>query len=162
MIIVMKPKATKEEIEKVKSVIKELGYSPHPIEGILRTVIGVVGDDRGKPHDLDVLKQLQGVEKAVPVLQPYKLTSREVNDETSVFNVGGVTVGDKRIPIIAGPCSVENEEQIMTIASSIRDSGASMLRGGAFKPRTSPYSFQGLEKRDWNSSSRQKKLPDCP
>ena len=162
MIIIMKPKATKEEIDKVKSVIRELGYSPHPIEGILRTVIGVVGDDRGKPHDLDVLKQLKGVDKAVPVLQPYKLTSREVTDETSVFNVGGVTVGDKRIPIIAGPCSVENEEQIMTIASSIRDSGASMLRGGAFKPRTSPYSFQGLGKEGLELLVRAKEMTGLP
>ncbi|MXZ12895.1 MAG: 3-deoxy-7-phosphoheptulonate synthase [Candidatus Dadabacteria bacterium] len=162
MIVVMKQKATKEEIDKVKSIIKELGYSPHPIEGILRTVIGVVGDDRGKPHDLDVLKQLQGVEKVVPVLQPYKLTSREVNDETSVFNVKDVAVGDKRIPIIAGPCSVESEEQIMTIAASIKDSGASMLRGGAFKPRTSPYSFQGLGKEGLELLVRAKEMTGLP
>ena len=162
MIVVMKPKATKEEIDKVKSIIKELGYSPHPIEGILRTVIGVVGDERGKPYDMDALKQLQGVEKVVPVLQPYKLTSREVNDETSVFNVGGVSVGDKKIPIIAGPCSVESEEQIMTIAASIKDSGASMLRGGAFKPRTSPYSFQGLGKEGLELLVRAKEMTGLP
>ena len=162
MIVVMKPNATREEIDKIKSVIKELGYSPHPIEGILRTVIGVVGDERGKPHDLDILKQLQGVDKVVPVLQPYKLTSREVDDETSIFNVGGVTVGDKRIPIIAGPCSVENEEQIMTIAASIKDSGASMLRGGAFKPRTSPYSFQGLGKEGLELLVKAKEMTGLP
>ncbi len=146
MIVVMKTSATKEEIDKVRSAVSDLGYSPHPIEGILRTVIAVVGDERGKPHDLDVLKQLQGVDKVVPVVQPYKLTSREINDETSVIDIEGVTVGSSSIPIVAGPCSVENEEQIMTIATSIRESGASMIRGGAFKPRTSPYSFQGLGK----------------
>lgn len=162
MIVVMKQKATKEDIDKVKSVIKELGYSPHSIEGILRTVIGVVGDDRGKPHDLDVLKQLQGVEKVVPVLQPYKLTSREVNDETSAFNVDGVTVGGRNIPIIAGPCSVEDEEQIMTIAASIKDSGAAMLRGGAFKPRTSPYSFQGLGKEGLELLIKAKEVTGLP
>lgn len=146
MIVIMKTGATGDEIGNVKSVIRELGYSPHPIEGVLRTVIGVVGDERGKPEHLDSLKQLQGVDKVVPVLQPYKLTSREINDETSFFDVDGVTVGGEKVQIIAGPCSVENEDQIMTIAGSIRDSGAAMLRGGAFKPRTSPYSFQGLGK----------------
>lgn len=144
MIVIMKTGATGDEIDNVKSVVRELGYSPHPIEGVLRTVIGVVGDERGKPEHLDSLKQLQGVDKVVPVLQPYKLTSREVNDETSFFDVDGVTVGGGKVQIIAGPCSVENEDQIMTIAASIKDSGAAMLRGGAFKPRTSPYSFQGL------------------
>ncbi len=162
MIVVMKPKATREEIDKVKSVISELGYSPHSIEGVLRTVIGVVGDDRGKPNDLNVLKQLQGVDKVVPVLQPYKLTSREVHDETSVFSVDGITIGDKQIPIIAGPCSVENEEQIMSIAISLKDSGASMLRGGAFKPRTSPYSFQGLGKEGLELLAKAKEVTGLP
>ncbi len=162
MIVVMKPKATREEIDKVKSVISELGYSPHSIEGVLRTVIGVVGDDRGKPNDLNVLKQLQGVDKVVPVLQPYKLTSREVHDETSVFSVDDITIGDKQIPIIAGPCSVENEEQIMSIATSLKDSGASMLRGGAFKPRTSPYSFQGLGKEGLELLAKAKEVTGLP
>jgi len=144
MIVVMKSEATKEEIEKVKSNIEELGYKAHPIEGVLRTVIGVVGDDRGKPHHAENLKQLQGVERVVPIVQPYKLASREVKEETSCFNISGVEVGNKKIPIIAGPCSVESEEQLMEIAFAVKDAGASMLRGGAFKPRTSPYSFQGL------------------
>ncbi len=162
MIVVMKTKATEEEIKKVKSVIKEMGYSPHPIEGILRTVIGVVGDERGKPHDMDALRQLKGVEKVVPVLQPYKLTSREVNDETTAFNVNDVTVGGRKIPVIAGPCSVESEEQVMSIATSIKESGASMLRGGAFKPRTSPYSFQGLGKEGLELLTQAKEITGLP
>jgi len=146
MIVVMKNEATKEEIDKVKSLIKELGYKPHPIEGILRTVIGVVGDDRGKPHHAEVLRQYNGVDKVVPIEQPYKLASREVQGSTSPVKVAGTIVGDKNITVIAGPCSVENEEQLMEIAKSVKASGATMLRGGAFKPRTSPYSFQGLGK----------------
>ncbi len=146
MIVVMKNEATKEEIEKVKSLIKELGYKPHPIEGILRTVIGVVGDDRGKPHHAEVLRQCNGVDKVVPIEQPYKLASKEVQGSTSPVKVAGTIVGDKNIAVIAGPCSVENEEQLMEIAKSVKASGATMLRGGAFKPRTSPYSFQGLGK----------------
>jgi len=144
MIVVMKSDATKEDIEKVKSTIEELGYKSHPIEGVLRTVIGVVGDDRGKPHHAENLKQLQGVERVVPIVQPYKLASREVKEEASCFNIAGVEVGNRKIPIIAGPCSVESEDQLMEIAFAVKDAGASMLRGGAFKPRTSPYSFQGL------------------
>ena len=146
MIVVMKNEATKEEIEKVKSLIQELGYKPHPIEGILRTVIGVVGDDRGKPHHAEVLRQYNGVDKVVPIEQPYKLASKEVQGSTSPVKVAGTIVGDKNIAVIAGPCSVENEEQLMEIAKSVKASGATMLRGGAFKPRTSPYSFQGLGK----------------
>ena len=146
MIVVMKNEATKEEIDKVKSLIKELGYKPHPIEGILRTVIGVVGDDRGKPHHAEVLRQFNGVDKVVPIEQPYKLASREVQGSTSPVKVAGTIVGDKNITVFAGPCSVENEEQLMEIAKSVKASGATMLRGGAFKPRTSPYSFQGLGK----------------
>ncbi|MEE9194096.1 MAG: 3-deoxy-7-phosphoheptulonate synthase [Thermodesulfobacteriota bacterium] len=146
MIVVMKNEATKEEIDKVKSLIRELGYKPHPIEGILRTVIGVVGDDRGKPHHAEVLRQYNGVDKVVPIEQPYKLASKEVQGSTSPVKVAGTIVGDKNITVIAGPCSVENEEQLMEIAKSVKASGATMLRGGAFKPRTSPYSFQGLGK----------------
>ena len=146
MIVVMKNEATKEEIDKVKSLIEELGYSPHPIEGILRTVIGVVGDDRGKPHHAEVLRQSKGVDKVVPIEQPYKLASREVQGATSPVKVAGTIVGENNIAVIAGPCSVENEEQLMDIARSVKESGATMLRGGAFKPRTSPYSFQGLGK----------------
>ena len=146
MIVVMKSDATKKEIDKVKSTIEELGYKAHPIEGELKTVIGVVGDDRGKPHHAENLKQLKGVEKVVPIMQPYKLASREVKEETSTFKIRDAVVGNNKIPVIAGPCSVESEEQLLEIAHAVKESGATMLRGGAFKPRTSPYTFQGMGK----------------
>ena len=162
MIIVMKNDASREEIDKVKTVIEELGYKPHPIEGILRTVIGVVGDDRGKPHHAENLKQLRGVEKVVPIVQPYKLASREVKEQTSRININGVEIGNNKISVIAGPCSVENEEQLLTIAQSVKNSGATMLRGGAFKPRTSPYSFQGLGKEGLKLLAKARKMTGLP
>ncbi len=144
MIVVMKNGASGDQIDKVQSIIKEIGYKPHIIKGVLKTIIGVVGDDRGKINHLERLSLLEGVEKVVPIVQPYKLASREINNETSILNVGNVEVGNKKIPVIAGPCSVENEEQMLETARAVKAAGASMLRGGAFKPRTSPYTFQGL------------------
>ncbi len=144
MIVVMKDGATKDQIEKVQSTIIEIGYKHHIIKGVLKSVIGVVGDDRGKLNHLERLSLLEGVEKVVPIVQPFKLASREIHNETSVLNVGDVEVGNKKIPVIAGPCSVENEEQMLETARAVKAAGASMLRGGAFKPRTSPYTFQGL------------------
>ncbi len=146
MIVVMKNGASGDQIDKVQSIIKEIGYKPHIIKGVLKTIIGVVGDDRGKINHLERLSLLEGVEKVVPIVQPYKLASREIHNETSVLNVGNVEVGNKKIPVIAGPCSVENEEQMLETARAVKAAGASMLRGGAFKPRTSPYTFQGLGK----------------
>ena len=140
----MKNGASGDQIDKVQSIIKEIGYKPHIIKGVLKTIIGVVGDDRGKINHLERLSLLEGVEKVVPIVQPYKLASREIHNETSVLNVGNVEVGNKKIPVIAGPCSVENEEQMLETARAVKAAGASMLRGGAFKPRTSPYTFQGL------------------
>jgi 3-deoxy-7-phosphoheptulonate synthase len=144
MIVVMKDGATKDQIEKVQSTIIEIGYKHHIIKGVLKSVIGVVGDDRGKLNHLERLSLLEGVEKVVPIVQPFKLASREIHNETSVLNVGNVEVGNKKIPVIAGPCSVENEQQMLETARAVKAAGASMLRGGAFKPRTSPYTFQGL------------------
>ena len=123
MIVVMKSDATKKEIDKVKSTIEELGYKAHPIEGELKTVIGVVGDDRGKPHHAENLKQLKGVEKVVPIMQPYKLASREVKEETSTFKIRDAVVGNNKIPVIAGPCSVESEEQLLEIAHAVKRIG---------------------------------------
>ena len=140
----MKNGASGDQIDKVQSIIKEIGYKPHIIKGVLKTIIGVVGDDRGKINHLERLSLLEGVEKVVPIVQPYKLASREIHNETSVLNVGNVEVGNKKIPVIAGPCSVENEDQMLETARAVKAAGASMLRGGAFKPRTSPYTFQGL------------------
>lgn len=142
----MKSTAEPKDIERVMSAIRDLGYKAHPIEGVLRTVIGVVGDDRDNTAPLESLAQLSGVEKVVPILQPYKLASREVEDKTSQVRIGDTVVGGREIAVMAGPCSVESRDQILTIARAVKKSGATMLRGGAYKPRTSPYSFQGLGK----------------
>jgi len=144
MIIVMAPDATPEEIEKVEDTIRELGYTPHAIVGVERKVIGAVGDERGKDR-LQSIETMGGVESVFPILKPYKLASREVKSTNSVIQVGGVSIGGPAIAIIAGPCSVESKEQICTTAKLVKSSGASFLRGGAYKPRTSPYSFQGME-----------------
>ena len=144
MIIVMAPGATPEQIDKVEKKIKEFGYTPHEIAGVERKVIGAVGDERGKDR-LQSIETMGGVESVFPILKPYKLASREVKPVNTVIQVDGVSVGSKEIAIIAGPCSVENKDQICTTAKMVKESGANFLRGGAYKPRTSPYSFQGME-----------------
>ena len=144
MIIVMVPDATPEEIEKVEDTIRKLGYTPHAIVGVERKVIGAVGDERGKDR-LQSIETMGGVESVFPILKPYKLASREVKSSNSVIQADGVAIGGTAIAIIAGPCSVESKEQICTTANLVKGSGANFLRGGAYKPRTSPYSFQGLE-----------------
>jgi len=144
MIIVMGAMASKSEIRSVLSKIKELGYTPHTIHGKTRKVIGAIGDERGK-FVLQALESLPGVERVVPILKPYKLASREVKPERTVIRIApGVTVGGRQLLIIAGPCSVESEQQMVDTARAVKAAGAHMLRGGAFKPRTSPYAFQGL------------------
>ena len=144
MIIVMSPGATPEQIKEVENTIKELGYTPHEIEGVERKVIGAVGNERGKDR-LQSIETMAGVESVFPILKPYKLASREVKSFNSIIKVDGVSVGDKKISIIAGPCSVESKDQICTTAKLVKEAGANFLRGGAYKPRTSPYSFQGME-----------------
>ncbi len=144
MIIVMKAKATQEQIDHVTLRITELGYVPHPIVGVERTVIGAIGDERGK-HVLESLIQAPGVEKVIPILKPFKLASKEFRPAPDSVDVSGVSVGNGGFALIAGPCSVESREQILATAHEVRAVGANLLRGGAFKPRTSPYSFQGLE-----------------
>ncbi|PLY02476.1 MAG: 3-deoxy-7-phosphoheptulonate synthase [Desulfuromonas sp.] len=145
MVIVMKNGAGKEALAEVKKRIKELGYKPHVIHGETRDVVGAVGDERGKAV-LQVLESLPGVDSVVPILKPYKLASSEVHPERSVVTIApGVTVGGNDFLVMAGPCSVESEEQIMVTAKAVKAAGAKALRGGAFKPRTSPYAFQGLE-----------------
>lgn len=143
MIIVMEPHAAKEQIELVVSEIQVLGYTPHPIYGTERTVIGAIGDERGKAR-LQSLEVLPGVESVIPILQPFKLASREFRTDDSVIHVGNVAIGGKELVVMAGPCSVESEEQIVGTARAVKAAGATVLRGGAFKPRTSPYAFQGL------------------
>jgi 3-deoxy-7-phosphoheptulonate synthase len=145
MIIVMKAGATKRERDEVIKKIKELGYKPHVIHGTTRDVIGAVGDERGKVI-LQSIELMEGVENVVPILKPYKLASREVKKETSIIKISdSVTIGDKNIVVIAGPCAVESDEQIMEVATAVKEAGAKILRGGAFKPRTSPYAFQGMK-----------------
>ena len=144
MIIVMATGAGRKEIRTVIARIKALGYTPHPIFGKEHTVIGAIGDERGKIV-LQGLESLPGVERVVPILKPYKLASREVKQERTVIRIApGVTVGDRQLLVIAGPCSVESEAQMTDTAMAVRKAGANVLRGGAWKPRTSPYAFQGL------------------
>jgi 3-deoxy-7-phosphoheptulonate synthase len=145
MIIVMKAGAVKRDKEEVLKRIKELGYKPHVIHGTTRDVIGAVGDERGKLV-LQTIESMHGVESVVPILQPYKLASKEVKREASVIRISDtVSIGGPEIIVMAGPCSVESEEQIIATAHDVKAAGAQVLRGGAFKPRTSPYSFQGME-----------------
>lgn len=144
MIVVIKPNTPEKEIKKVVSKVKELGYTPHVLPGVLRTVIACVGDQRGK-FRLQSLEAFECVEKVMPVLEPYKLASREANPEGSKVKISkDVEVGGKKFIVIAGPCSVETKEQVLRTAMEVKSAGAHALRGGAFKPRTSPYSFQGL------------------
>lgn len=143
MIIVMKQSATPEELNHVVEKIKQLGLQPNVSKGIERTVIGVIGDEdkiRIKP-----LEVYPGVEKVMPVTKPFKLVSREFHPHDTVFEMSdGTKVGDKKIIVMAGPCSVENQKMLLEIGKEVKKAGANFLRGGAFKPRTSPYSFQGL------------------
>src|SRR5512134_200418 len=139
MIIVMRQGASKKELNEVLKKIREFGYKTHIIHGVERDVIGAIGDERGKAR-LQALESLSGVEKVVPILKPYKLASREIKAEPTVIEVGG-----DGFTVIAGPCSVESREQILETATAVKKAGAHILRGGAYKPRTSPYSFQGME-----------------
>ncbi len=144
MLVVMQQGAAKKQIADVESEIVRMGYQPHPIHGVERTVIGAIGDERGKAR-LQALETMEGVERVIPILKPYKLAGRELRKEKTLIDAGGgVVFGGRRIPVVAGPCSVEGLEQICKTAEGVKAAGASVLRGGAYKPRTSPYSFQGL------------------
>lgn len=143
MIIVLKPGTKKEEYDHIIERVKEFGFKPHPIVGEERTVIACVGDERGKAQ-LQQLESLEYVENVVPILKPFKLASKETKPRSTV-HVGNVVFGNAQFVVIAGPCSVESKDQIILSAELVKAAGAQMLRGGAFKPRTSPYSFQGLE-----------------
>lgn len=143
MIIVLKPTADKTQIDHIVEKIEKLGLKPWVSEGVERTIIGVIGEE-------DVVRTLPfegipGVEKVLTILKPYKLASLDYKSEPSEVNVGkGIVIGGKRVVVMAGPCSVENRQMLLDVARTIKKSGALILRGGAFKPRTSPYSFQGL------------------
>ena len=143
MIIVMKRKADQQELDNVIKWIESVGYKPHVSRGVERTIIGAVGDERGKVV-LKAAENMPGVEKIMPILAPYKLASRETKEGNTVIRVGDVEIGGPKCVVMAGPCAVESEEQLMEAAKVVKEAGASMLRGGAYKPRTSPYSFQGM------------------
>jgi 3-deoxy-7-phosphoheptulonate synthase len=142
MVVVMQERATDEQVQKVISQLVEMGFDVHRSTGALRTVIGAVGGNRlGDPRLLEVL---DGVQEVLRITEPYKLASRTFHPENSVVTVGDVRVGGDEVIVMAGPCSAENEEQVEAAASAVKRAGAKVLRGGAFKPRSSPYSFQGL------------------
>jgi len=142
MIIVLKRDATKKQVDHLVEKIKALGLKPMVSRGVERTIIGVIGpEDALRVQPLEVFP---GVEKVMPVLKPYKLVSREFKPESSVLTLDGLKIGSKQLIVMAGPCSVENRQMLLTTAKAVKQAGAHVLRGGAFKPRTSPYSFQGL------------------
>ena len=142
MLVVMRQDAGDDEIRGVVRAVEARGYKAHPIPGAHRTAIGITGN-RGA-EEAPVLESLPGVLEVIPVTHAYKLVSREVKAENSVVSIGGVEVGGGTLVVVAGPCAVETREQTLTVARAVKAAGAHLLRGGAFKPRTSPYSFQGL------------------
>jgi len=162
MIIVMKASAEKKEKGEVLKRIKELGYKPHVIHGATRDVIGAIGDERGKLV-LQSIESMPGVESVLPILQPYKLASKEVKKEASIIRISDtVAIGGKEIIVMAGPCSVESEQQIIESALAVKEAGAQILRGGAFKPRTSPYSFQGMEEAGLKLLAKAREITGLP
>ncbi len=143
MIIVLKKNATSTDIKSVEDKVRELGYEPHTIQGEVRTVVAAVGDE-STHSSLEALTHLAIVDRVLPIQKKYKLISRETHPEPATVQIGDLTIGNGEFHVIAGPCSVESMEQTMTTARAVRQAGATLLRGGAFKPRTSPYDFQGL------------------
>ncbi len=143
MVVVMEINASEELIKDVVNKLEELGFKAHIIYGIKRVVIGAIGNKNNL--DLLSLQQLPGVEKIVPIMKPFKLVSREGKEDDTVIRIKNVEIGGANLTIMAGPCAVESREQILTAAKIVKESGGHILRGGAFKPRTSPYSFQGME-----------------
>ncbi|NTV89585.1 MAG: 3-deoxy-7-phosphoheptulonate synthase [Clostridiales bacterium] len=143
MIIVMKQNTSENEIKEVSSVLESMGLGVHISKGSERTIIGVIGDKRVL-NDIP-LELMPGVEKLVPIMETYKLAGKTFKPNPSIIDVNGVKIGGKELVLMAGPCAVESLDQIMQAAIAVKKSGAKFLRGGAFKPRTSPYSFQGLE-----------------
>jgi 3-deoxy-7-phosphoheptulonate synthase len=142
MIIIMKHGATSAQIANVAARIEQMGCQTHLSEGEERTIIGVIGN--GRPLDREQIERMVGVERTVPILRPFKLASRDFHPQDTVVPINGTRIGDKQLIVMAGPCSVESREQLLESAHAVKEAGAQVLRGGAFKPRTSPYSFQGL------------------
>src|SRR6202051_4101796 len=143
MIVNMSDTATSEQIEHIIQRLREAGVQPHVTRGTERTIVAAVGSG-GRRHEIEALQVAPGVETVVAIAQPFKLVSRQVRPERSVVEINGVRIGGPEVVVIAGPCSVESREQLLDTAHAVKQAGASMLRGGAYKPRTSPYDFQGL------------------
>lgn len=143
MIVVMKKQASEAEIERVTGRLEQFGFVVRVLYGVERTVVAAIGDDTAAREPQ--IRAMDGVDECMKILQPYKLAGRQFKPEPSEVPVGNLKIGGDGLIVMAGPCAVESEEQIMSVARSVRAAGASMLRGGAFKPRTSPYSFQGME-----------------
>ena len=141
MVVVMEERATEAQIEAVVARLVEMGMDVHRSTGVSRTVLGVVG--QGRP-DKDIIEVMEGVHEVVRISEPYKLASRTFKQESTVVTVGDVRIGGDEVIVMAGPCSAENEQQVRSTAAAVRRAGAKIFRGGAFKPRSSPYSFQGL------------------
>ncbi len=142
MIVVMSSDATPQQIEEVMRKIEEFGLKVHPIHGELKTVIGVIGDD--KTAVVETMAGYPGVESIIPILKPYKFAARETKPQDTIIDVRGVRIGGDHLTVMAGPCAVESREQLLNAARMVKLAGGSVLRGGAYKPRSSPYSFQGL------------------
>jgi len=143
MIIILKPNSSNADVADIESRVRDLGYEPHTIRGEVRTVVAAVGDETTH-QTLEVLNSVPIVERVMPVQQKFKLISRETHAGSATVDVGGVLVGGEKFCVIAGPCAVESQDQMTSTARAVKECGATMMRGGAFKPRTSPYDFQGL------------------
>ena len=161
MIIVLKPRITKRQESSVLREIKNLGYEPHVMRGVARTVIGAIGDEKKNPS-LETLSSWTQVEKVMPIQKRFRLVSREAHEKNSTVKVGKHVIGGKKFHVMAGPCSVEGERQLMETAHAVRKSGATILRGGAFKPRTSPYEFQGLGEKGLKLLAKARKETGLP
>lgn len=143
MIIVMSPGTKEKEVKQVENRLCEMGFATHVIVGEEKTVIGAIGDKSAL--NSEGIINMPGVENVVPIMKPYKLVSRELKKKSSIIQIGDVKIGGTDLVVMAGPCAVESEEQLLEAAHAVKQAGATVLRGGAFKPRTSPYAFQGLE-----------------
>jgi len=161
MIIVLKPNIAKKDEAAVLKEIKRLGYRPHIMRGVAHTVIGAIGDERTH-RTLEVLASWPQVQSVMPVQKRFKLVSREAHPSNSTVNVRGVVIGGRKVQIMAGPCSVESEKQLITTALAVKKAGATILRGGAFKPRTSPYEFQGLGEKGLKLLAKARKETGLP
>lgn len=160
MIIIMEHGATQAQISNVTARIEQMGCQAHLSEGEERVIIGVIGN--GRPIVKDQVARMSGVERVVPVLRPFKLASREFHPQDTVFPINGVSIGGDQVIVMAGPCAVESEEQILEVAQAVKAAGAHVLRGGAFKPRTSPYSFQGLAEEGLKLLAKARELTGLP